>query len=159
MIIINNSMFNIKPSDISYPLYKYWIFYRFHVINTIAHNKLLFKQKFKVFVMILLFMFNLIRYAFYLCISKPNKRLPLHYFDFVQYFGGIKQLFYIVTIFVHNMILFLLIILNFSNKSDYKWFDIISAINGYKTFKSIDLCDKCFTNKYVHKIIILNTIF
>ena len=152
-------MLNIRPTDVEYSLYKYWIFYRFHVINTIAHNKLLFKQKTKVFSLFTFMTISLIRYIFCLLKSKPNTLLPHYYFDFVQYFGPVKQLFYIAVIFVLNMILFLLIILNFSNKSDYKWFDIISAINGYKTFKSIDLCDKCFTNKYVHKIIILNTIF
>ena len=85
-------MLNIEPSDISYPLYKYWIFYRFNVINTIHNKKILFKQKIKVFVIIFLLLFNIIRYAFYLYKSESNKRLPLHYFDFIQYFGGIKEL-------------------------------------------------------------------
>ena len=73
----------IKPSDIEYPLYKYWIFYRFHVNHRVVHKKLLFKQKFKVFVMIFIIFLNIIRNAFYLYKSVPNKRLPLHYFDII----------------------------------------------------------------------------
>src|SRR6202000_3455508 len=99
-------MLDIKPSDISYPLYKYWIFYRFHVINTIADKKLLFKQKFKFFLLLTFMTISLIRYIFCLLKSKPNILLPHYYFDLVQYFGAIKQLLYVGTIFAHNMILF-----------------------------------------------------
>src|SRR5579871_1905285 len=103
-------MLNIKPSDIEYPLYKYWIFYRFHVNHRVVDKKQLFKQKFKVFLLFTFLIISLIRYIFCLLKSKPNTLLPHYYFDIVQYFGAVKQLFYMSAIICHNLILFLLII-------------------------------------------------
>src|SRR5580693_2149486 len=94
-------MSHIKPTDLEYPLYKYWIFYRFHVNHTVVHKILLFKQKSKVFLLFTFMIINLIRHIFCLLKSKPNTLLPHYYFDFIQYFGAIKQLIYITTIFGH----------------------------------------------------------
>jgi len=48
--------------------------------------------------------------------------------------------------------------MNFSPQSHYKWFDIIDAINGYKTFQSIHMTDKNLIMNFINKINILRKI-
>ena len=125
--------------DIEEPLYKYCMFYRYDVNNRIVTKTQLFKQKCKAFAVILLQMAHICRYLLYFNKIKPNQNLPVYYFYIMQYFGAFKEFICIGTILCINITIWFIVILNNCSQNHYKWFDIIAAINGYKTLLSIGL--------------------
>ena len=138
-----------NKKDLDYPLYKYWIFYKF---DDNLNTKQLLIQKLKVFSIFIIILLNIFRYAFYLYQSEPNKLLPMNHGDLLQYIMPNKEFGYILVNALQSMSLIFLIILNTSNKSDYKWFEIIDAFNGYETYRSIGLYDKIYTKYFVKKV-------
>ena len=80
--------------DLDYPLYKYWIFYKF---NNSLNTKQLLIQKLKVFSIFIIILLNIFRYAFYLYQSEPNKLLPMNYGDLLQYIMPNKEFGYILV--------------------------------------------------------------
>ena len=141
-----------NKNDLEYPLYKYWIFYK---LDESHCKKQIVIQKVKLSCLIIIDVINIFRYIFYLFQSEPNKLLPTYFCDILPYITPNKEVAYILCIALLNMNLILLIILNTSNKRDYKWFDIISAINGYQTFQSIGISDEIFVKKFINKIKLL----
>ena len=141
-------MDELNPSDIDYPLYEYWIISRYDIRYKAYNKSLLFNQKMKVIIVILLGILNIIRLGIYLYVSKRNTELAWYYFDSLQYFDSKKEFIYIMILFALILATLLIIILNFSPNSDYKLYEIIDAINGYKTFHSIGLYDKQLIDKF-----------
>ena len=138
--------------DIENPLYKYWLFYRYDVNHRSVTNRQLFIQKCKVFAVIVLYLAHICHYVFCLYKSKPQIELPVYYFEILQYFGDMKEVMYIMDIFGSNLTIWFIIILNYSNTKHYKWLHIISALNGYQTFQSIDLRDKYIASSFERKV-------
>ena len=149
-------MDELNELDIDYSLYKYWIFYRFDINNKRVNNKIIFKQKLKLYIMILLCLINIFRFSMCLYVSKSNKEVAWYYFDSFQYIGVNKEFVYIGVLFSLILATLLLIIMNFSPKNNYKWYEIIDAINGYITFQSIGLCDRYLIEKFKRNVFYLN---
>src|SRR6185437_11396228 len=96
----------VKQKDISNPLYKYWIFYRNY-----NNGSVLPWQMLKVFTVIAMNIMNVIRCAYYLYKSEPNKMLPAYFMDLFQYIFPSKEYFYILCIILCNLSVILIITL------------------------------------------------
>jgi hypothetical protein len=79
--------------DIDLPLYKYLFFYRFDIRNCFVSERQKFVQKLKSNILFVYLFTRIVRYGIHLKILK-NKRIPVHYLDIVQYFGGIPEFSY-----------------------------------------------------------------
>jgi len=102
-------------------------------------------------ILIVFLLLNIIRSAICFIISK-NERLPLYYFDFLQYFNGITKFYYANSILCSILTLRIIHILNNSDLNDYKWLKIIEVLKGFESFNSIGFNDKNLIKRYVHKI-------
>src|ERR1700743_2234395 len=115
--------------NIEEPLFKYWMFYRYDVNNKIVTKTQLLIQKCKVFVAFLSQMLHICHYLICLYKSKTNEILPDYYFEITQYLSEFKQIVFIVGILAANICIWFIITINTYDYREYKWFEIIHALN------------------------------
>jgi len=145
-------MMTNKITDISKPLYNYWLLYRYDINgDRIVSNRDICVQKLKVFTLVICNILMNVRMICCLYNSEPNKQLPVYYFELFQFWGDFKQLLYLVVILGTNLGVVIVFILNSNHQNSNKWFEIIRVINGHKTPESIGLWDKYLTQKFINK--------
>jgi hypothetical protein len=120
--------------DIDLIFYKYGILYKHDINNYFKNDSNKRRQKFKTWTLSVWLVFNIIRFSLYLYYSK-NGRLPLYYFDIIQNFGGITVYSYTASLSATILSLRILTLFNNSNKSYFKWFEVIN------TLKEIEIND------------------
>ena len=75
---------------------------------------------------------------------------PLYYFEILQYFGSYSEMVFLSVIFYYIYSSRMVYIMN--NRDIYKWFPIIQALSGCKSFTDIGLNDKQVIKKFINKI-------
>ncbi len=119
----------LNIEDIDQPLYKYCLFYKFDISGHNVTQKQVIIQKFKSYISSIYIILFAIHTAICFIINK-NGRIPLYYFDFIQYMGGITKFFYISAIIVCIMTVRIVYILNNSHNNHYDWLKIIEVLKG-----------------------------
>ena len=142
---------NVIIEDIDQPLYKYCMFCRFDLSNKIVSHKQKVIQKLKLIILNIFITIFAIRCAVCLMIIK-NERIPLYYFDIIQYFGGVSKIIYICAFIACVLSLSIIYILNNSHNTNYEWLKIIEVLKGLDSFESIEFNDKNMNYRYVKKI-------
>jgi hypothetical protein len=149
---MNNKVKDIfKIESIDKPLYKYGLIHKIDLNNYFNSDKERKIQKYKSFALCLLFIFSAFHYS--LCLSNyKNKRVPNHYFDLIQYYGGITEYYYVNGIIGSVLSFSIVFIFNYSRNRDYEWLKIIKALKGLTRINSIAIKDKTYLSKYFQKI-------
>jgi hypothetical protein len=80
-------------NDIDLPLYTYGFFHRQDLNNYFDTESKRQKQKTKSFIITSWKFFDVVRYALHFIYLK-NGRVPLYFFDVIQFLGGITEYFY-----------------------------------------------------------------
>jgi hypothetical protein len=137
--------------DIDLPLYKYLFFYRFDIRNCFVSERQKFVQKLKSNILSVYLFICIIRYGINLKILK-NKRIPAHYLDIIQYFGGIPEFIYLCTILALILTLAIVLIFNHSIDKEYEWLNIIRILKGLNSIDSLKFYDKNETKNYINRI-------
>jgi hypothetical protein len=140
--------------DIDLIFYKYGILYKHDINNYLNNDSKKRRQKFKTWSLSVWLVFNIIRYSLYLYYSK-NGRLPLYYFDIIQNFGGITVYYYAAALSVTILSLRILTLFNSSNKSYFKWFEIINTLKGIEMNDNLRISGPKEFGSFTRKIRIL----
>jgi len=142
---------NLVIKDIDLPLYKFGIVYRHDIDNFFQNQNKVRIQKFKSYVLNFWLFINIIRFIWYIIICK-NGKIPIYYFDLVQYVGGIPEFYYAMSILPLMLSMFIIYLFNHKNQKYLNWFHIIRAINGIKTWNQIGISDQIEIKNYVNKL-------
>ena len=142
------SEFNVKQ-----PLNWFWIFYRFDKINEIIDEKKFFQQKLKFCLQMSILSLSLIQNTILYFGNNENFLFKLLIqFDILNHLGTGHQIAYLGYILSILFTIALALLLNQSNSSHYKWFEIIEVLNECKHFHRIGLNDYKFVDKYLNSI-------
>ena len=135
--------------NVKQPLNWFWIFYRFDKINQTIDEKKCFKQKLKFYSNIVyLSVFLTQNLILYLNINKSFLYKFCLNFDVCKLLGTGHELVNLAFILGTLFSITLTLLLNDSNSSHYKWFEIIEVLNECKDFHRIGLNDYKFINNY-----------
>ena len=139
--------------NVKQPLNWFWIFYRFDKINETIDEKKYFKQKLKFCLQMSILLMCLFQY-FILCFGSNENFLFkfCQQYDIYKLMGPAHQLAYLGVFVAILFSMALALLLNHSNSSHYKWFEIIEVLNECKHFHRIGLNDYKFVDKYLKSI-------
>jgi hypothetical protein len=110
-----------------------------------------FVQKLKSNILSVYLFICIVRYGINLKILK-NKRVPVHYLDIIEYFGGIPEFSYLCIILCSILTLAIVLIFNHSNDKEYEWLQIIKILNGLNSTDSLKFYEKKETKNYINRI-------
>jgi len=138
-------------NDIDVALYKYGLIYKYDVNNYFDTELKKRKQKFKYQAISVWLIFCACRSLISFRNNKDGK-LPIYYFDIIQYFGGIVQFFYLIGIIAVIMGFVILKLLNIDNSIHFGWLDIIQVLKGIQNIDTIRIYDKEEWKKFAIKV-------
>ena len=124
--------------DIDTILFKMWLFYRFDVLGVNVSREEAKQQKIKTFFILSCLTLSIVRHIIYLFVIE-NSRLGHHYFDILQYLGGVPEIIYICVITLSCFSLIVILLIN--NVNNYQWFDIFKVLSGSQPIGLIELYD------------------
>jgi len=123
---INESEDDISINDIDLALYKYSLIYRYDINNNFDTELKKQKQKSKYRALCVWLIFNIFR-AILCWKNNKNGKLPVYYFDILQYVGGIAYFCYLCVAIGAIMGFVILKLLNIKNGIHFGWLDIIQV--------------------------------
>ena len=139
--------------NIKQPLNWFWIFYRFDKINQTIDEKKCFQQKLKFCLQMFILLLFLIQNSLLYFGNKQNSIYQIILqIDVVKHMGTGHELVYLFLVIGTLFSIALALLLNQSNSSHYKWFEIIEVLNECKDFHRIGLNDYKFVEKYLNLI-------
>jgi hypothetical protein len=141
-------------NDIDLPLYTYGFFHRQDLNNYFDTESKRQNQKNKSLIITIWNFFNAVRYALHFKYLK-NGRVPLYFFDVLQFIGGITEYFYGVAGLLSLLSFHILYLFNFSKSEYFQWLDIIKVLKGIQNMETIKIYDKIEMRKFVTKIRII----
>jgi hypothetical protein len=135
--LANSQSFRIN--DIDLPLINYGFICRQDFSDYSNGRRNIRFQSYESFLLIVSYIFNVIRYIFYI-IDSVDGRVPDNYLDIVQYFAGITQFnrFEIVCALISSLI----IVIHFIYSNDLNWIEIIEALKGSQSTARIGIHGK-----------------
>jgi hypothetical protein len=122
--------------DIDLPLYKYGLIHKQNINNYLVTNKQKKFQTIKSYASTAILLLIIIRILLQLRFYK-NPNYQLFSYDLFNYFGGLTQFAYAMSLLGAIMTLRLLHLFNYSDESLYKWLDIIKVLKGLENKDSI----------------------
>jgi hypothetical protein len=140
---------NFIIDDIDLPLFKYGFIHRQNFIDYCNGKRNQRIRSYKSILFIVSYVFNIIRYIFYI-INSVDGKVPINYLDIVQYIGGIIQFHRFEVIF--GLISTLIIIIHFNYSNDLSWIEIIEILKGSQSMARIGIIEKESAEKLVNKI-------
>jgi hypothetical protein len=141
-------------NDIDLPLYTYGFFHKQDLNNYFDTESKRQNQKNKCFIITIWQFMNVVRYALNFKYLK-NGRVPLYFFDVIQYIGGITEYFYGMSSFVSLLTFRILYLFNFSKRDYFEWLDIIKVLKGIQNMETIKIYNKIEMKKFFTKIRII----
>jgi len=149
--ISQSNYHHIAIDDIDSALYKYGLIYRYDVNNYFDTQKKKQKQKLKTYALkiwlIICLVHTLICYM-----NVENGRLPIYYFDIIQYIGGVVEFCYGIGVVNLISLLCILNLYNSKERIDLRWFDLIQVLKGIQNLETIRLFDVNEWGKFARKV-------
>jgi len=136
--LISSMMFknNLIISNIDFELRVIGVINRYE--NNFSDRKLRLSNSYG-YVLLLFVFFNIIRYIYYILVSKDGK-VPVSYLDTNQYIGGITQFHRLEILCV--LISAFAIILLFNYSHHLQWREIIEILKGLRPIDRMKLFDQ-----------------
>jgi hypothetical protein len=137
---------NFIINDIDLPLFKYGLIHRNNFIINCKGKRI---QSYKSYLFIVAYIFNIIRYIFYIITSVYGK-VPDSYLDIFEYIGGITQFHRLE--FICGLILTLVIVIHFNYSNDLNWIEIIKTLKGSQSMARFGIIETKSVEKFVNKV-------
>jgi hypothetical protein len=136
-------------NDIDLPLFKYGLIDRHNLIVYCKGKRIQRIQSYKSYLFIVSYIFNTIRYMFYI-IDSVDGKVPDSYLDISQYFGGITQFHHLEVI--SALILTLVIVIHFNYSNDLNWIEIIETLKGSQSMARFGVIETKPVEKFINKV-------
>jgi len=146
---------NFIIDDIDLPLFKYGFIHKQNFIDYCNGKRIQRIQSYKSYLFIVSYIFNIIRYIFYV-INSVDGKVPISYLENIQYYGGIIQFTRFEVIF--SLISTLVIIIHFNYSNDLNWIEIIEILKGSQSMARIGIIETESAEKFANKIKFMKSI-